>query len=101
MKCRMCDTELPPAAAFCPKCGAQVQTGSVPPATDTQPPPERVRLGANDRRDLPEQEVWQGTYSPKAMLGAAVGATVASIAAIVLGFVLQNNAIWLIILLGI
>jgi membrane protein YdbS with pleckstrin-like domain len=78
MKCPRCSADAPANAAYCPQCGAALQGGSDPKAAS--PPPEglaadlpnaamrnlqrRARLA-----DEPERDVWQGCYSPRAMVG--------------------------------
>lgn len=55
---------------------------------DTGPGPENVEpverfTGNRSRSDDPEIELWEGGYSPKAMLGSWLGAALISVAALV------------------
>lgn len=68
MTCSQCGTDAPKKAAFCPNCGTPLneKTGAA-----------RMRSpgsggGANN---VPEEDLWSGAYSPKAMVGPFVGAT--------------------------
>jgi alkylhydroperoxidase family enzyme len=98
MKCPVCDAKVPDAATFCQQCGAklppaggveaaaagsaQATAGNPTPAT----PPAAQATGAPRRGavvDTPEETIWEGSYSPKAMLGAAVLAAIVSLALIV------------------
>lgn len=80
MKCAACGTELPDSAAFCQSCGAKV--GAAPTAAADPGLGSRLQPG---RRDDPEEELWSGGYSAKAMIGSFVGVVIASIALLVLG----------------
>jgi membrane protein YdbS with pleckstrin-like domain len=85
--CPKCGVDVPEGAGFCHKCGAPLD-GSV---GVTAPGVERFHESVANRRgvvDTPEEEVWQGSYSPKALLGTAVMLGVLSITAIGVAFVL-------------
>lgn len=94
MRCRACGVEAVQQAIFCPQCGERLETTEpeFPPASEEKgearpetPPPqsdrpatdrspnmaERLRPGGagNGGPEEPEQELWRGGYSPKAMLG--------------------------------
>ena len=62
MNCTQCGAEAPASAAFCPQCGAGLKVGK-----------GRVQV-RGPAPDTPEEELWAGTYSPKAMIGYFVGA---------------------------
>ncbi len=67
MFCDQCGADAPEKAAFCPQCGAQL--GRVGRSNDDSRPAKSVRLRpANGRgAEAPEEELWTGTFSPKAM----------------------------------
>src|SRR5882757_2811066 len=64
----------------CPECGGSVSTAatSCPHCGHPMDPP--ARLAPPQAEVTPERELWQGTPSAKALLGAIVGATLFSIA---------------------
>ncbi len=70
MNCNQCGADVPNQAAFCPQCGAQLDRVG---AADESRPAVAARLqaggGEGSSRDVPEEELWNGAYSPKAMLG--------------------------------
>jgi uncharacterized membrane protein YdbT with pleckstrin-like domain len=80
MKCTACGVEVPAGAAFCQSCGAKV--GGAPSTAASDP---NLRGG---RKDDPEEELWTGGYSSKAMMGTFVGTLVISIGLIVAGVML-------------
>ena len=69
MKCDACDGEVPAGAAFCSHCGAPFADDGRAAGADRLTP--RSRSGAGTQ--LVEDELWVGTYSPKAMIGPAIG----------------------------
>lgn len=80
MNCAACGAEVLADAAFCQACGAKV--GAVLSAAAVQAAADpglgnRLQPG---RRDDPEEELWSGGYSAKAMIGSFVGVLLASIA---------------------
>lgn len=70
MHCSKCGRELPAEVKFCPHCGAR--QGPSPP--DATAPVERLIGSSRGRNAGPEEELWSGAYSPKAMVGPAIGA---------------------------
>lgn len=80
MTCNQCGAEAPAQAAFCPQCGAQV---GKPASGGGNRPPAGARLqsgvtqGAS--RDVPENDLWGGAFSPKAMTPAFIGAALLTI----------------------
>ncbi len=96
-KCSICDVALPDDAAYCPKCGMKAnRTGDLGPppggpesvgasgGASNEIPSDRLsslQAAASGRVDTPEEELWQGTYSPKAMATTFFGGVVLSIAA--------------------
>jgi membrane protein YdbS with pleckstrin-like domain len=106
MKCPVCDTQAAAGAAFCQHCGAKLPRFDAGSPTrspaDTQPPtaaeaapgmtPTARRRGA---ADVPEETLWEGSYSPKAMLGSLVGCAAASVLLIGCGIAVQQSAVWM------
>jgi membrane protein YdbS with pleckstrin-like domain len=97
MKCPVCDAKVPEAATFCQQCGAKLPpTGgavdapaatAVPPGNPTATAPAAAAQSAGAPRrgvvDTPEETIWEGSYSPKAMFGAAALGALVSLALIV------------------
>ena len=91
MLCPDCKTELPDGAAFCSKCGRQLGP-AVPSAADKL----RAAGGAAPAATDPEQQLWHGGYSIKAMYGSWALALLVTAAAGVAAVLLPNPASWLV-----
>ncbi len=90
MECNRCGEQVPTGAQFCPQCGARA-------ADDDAPnPAAQLRPGARTGDpDASEEELWCGTYSPKAMFGPTVVAiAVTVLASIGVGAVWNSGAGW-------
>jgi membrane protein YdbS with pleckstrin-like domain len=73
MICHKCGADTPNNAAFCPQCGAQLGRGGG--AGENRPAKAaRIEPAAGRAADVPEEDLWTGAYSPKAMTSAFVGA---------------------------
>ncbi len=105
MRCPACGAEAVAEAGFCHRCGASLETasgesavGAAATSADASRPRERFEHNFADRRDdqeLPEQELWRGGYSPKAMLGGWIVAGLISIAALLGGiYWARATALW-------
>ncbi len=83
MICNKCGVDTPEKAAFCPQCGEQL--GRPGGATESRPA-KAAQIEPAGRRlaDVPEEELWTGAYSPKAMTSAFVGAALLTIAGMVI-----------------
>lgn len=79
MKCTACGAAIPDAAAYCPSCGAKVGDAAAAVA------PAGPGLRAGGRKDEPEEELWSGGYSAKAMMGTFIGATLISLVLLIGG----------------
>lgn len=85
MLCPSCSTEIAAGSAFCPKCGHRV--GEAAPAAASTPA-EQLRAGVRPTgTSEPEQPLWHGSYSPKAMYGSWLLAIVVTLMAIVLSVI--------------
>lgn len=85
MNCPTCDSEVLESAAFCHHCGAPLRGGS-----DTPTPRQQFMQAATstqDDDDEPERELWQGTFSKLAMIGAWLGAGVFTLVMVIAGIV--------------
>ena len=100
MQCNKCGREVPAESAFCPKCGAAL--GGAAPIDDQGPP--RMKAGGRGRgTPPPEEDLWLGSYSPKALAGAVAAAAVLTALGMILAmfvpaawaaFVVAAIAIW-------
>ena len=92
MLCPDCKTQVPADAAFCPKCGRQMNVPAASPADKLRASQSAAAASASD----PEQTLWHGGYSFKAMYGYWLLALVVSVAAIVASVMLPNPITWLV-----
>lgn len=103
MQCEQCGAEVDAKSLYCPQCGNRLvaaaanETASEPTAHD------RFRQVVSNRQrngDDPEQPLWEGSYSPKAMIGAWIGAGVVTLIALVCGVLFLQDGLGWSILLG-
>jgi membrane protein YdbS with pleckstrin-like domain len=80
MNCPKCGVTVSAEAAFCQKCGTKLAMGQ----SADGPRSSSMRAIA----DTPEETLWQGRYSPKAMVGAWIFLGVVAVIAIVLAIYL-------------
>lgn len=101
MKCPGCEAEVADQSAFCPKCGTQL--GSEAAAVQGRPAPvaesgrDRFTRAVADRQsvaDDAEEELWEGGFSGKAMLGAWIAAAVLSLVVLVVAAFYATTAAW-------
>ncbi|MBX3415313.1 MAG: PH domain-containing protein [Pirellulales bacterium] len=104
MKCTACRADVPATAAFCPACGAKIAadaTAKPEPAQAAVETSLRSRLTPRGLPDSPEQDLWHGGYSPKAMLGAWVVSALISIACLIAPFLIASGSGWYLASFGI
>ncbi len=90
MQCQQCGRPVADDASFCPHCGERLRAAL--PADPTPTPTAASVLhptAASQRVEQdpthfggaapPEEQLWAGRYSPKAMFGAMIGAAVISV----------------------
>ena len=108
MHCPACGADIPAGASFCPGCGQRVaDPASEPTATGPAAQPqhpvaqlqEKTRQ-TRDPRDVVEQELWRGGYSPKAMTGTLAAAFSLSLIGIVVAAMVNRPILWYIALAG-
>jgi membrane protein YdbS with pleckstrin-like domain len=75
MPCPTCGAESVETATFCHQCGARLASAAEPAAHAAT----RVRAAT----DIPEEPLWEGSFSAKAMVGYWCLAAVLSVAAVV------------------
>ena len=104
MRCEQCGAEVDAESLYCPKCGNQV-TADAATAADAEPTArDRFSQAAATRQRGVDAEhpLWEGSYSPKAMIGSWIAAGVATLIAVVCGFMfMQDTALGWPILLGV
>jgi len=100
MKCPHCGVDTAPDAAFCHHCGTRLApaaggepTAAAEPASKAERIRETLQSRGDGGRDS-ETEIWQGAYSPRAMIAAWIGCGALLIAAVVLGIWLQVSGLW-------
>ena len=119
MRCRACGVEAVQQAVFCQKCGERLETtepefppasgdggeekAESPPAQTDRPPSKRPTsavehlqnvAAANGGHEEPEQELWRGGFSPKAMLGTWAASALVTIALLVVWMIWRPSGIW-------
>ena len=97
MKCPKCGAEVAGEAVFCSRCGAQLGTAksdSMNKGTAEVSPAEALPAGSPGRQagtvgarraraDEPEQTLWEGGYSARAMIGTWITAACLTLAALI------------------
>ncbi len=111
MKCPVCSAEASSGASFCQYCGAKLpllesddSTTEVmadsPQAASTSPPASRATSGRGRGPDVPEETLWQGSYSPRAMLGMAIVCGMFSLTLLIMAIMATSSALrWSLLLL--
>lgn len=91
MRCTVCQTVLPVGAQFCPGCGRPVAPDPAPPT-----PAEQLRASQRAAAAAPdtEQELWHGTFSPKALVGWWLVAALVTLLGPVVALLLAHPAAW-------
>lgn len=82
MKCAKCGKEAPAGSTFCPGCGAALAASGPSPAVQMKSAATR-----NPGNQPSEEDLWVGTYSPKAMAGQAIALAILSVIAIVVAII--------------
>src|SRR4051812_45269080 len=87
MTCSQCGANVPAGSAFCPQCGTQLRAVNRATVADLHAGAARIQAGGahGAAHDLPEEELWEGAFSPKAMTGSFVGAALLTIAGMIAG----------------
>lgn len=115
MNCPTCNAENDAAASFCQHCGARLADDEaqseaaiadadmpVPPtATDSKTKFQEAARSRQTDDDHEENDLWDGTFSPKAMIGWWGAAGVITIVTLVVGLVyLSGQILWVILALA-
>ena len=116
MRCPVCSAEASEGASFCPSCGGKLpfldsDSGKPTPADDLptrageqaaaaeQPAPSSTSAGRGRMADVPEATLWEGTFSPKAMIGTYILCAILTIALLLIAVVYAEGT-WRLLLLG-
>ncbi|MBN1590963.1 MAG: PH domain-containing protein [Pirellulales bacterium] len=123
MKCPACGSHVVKTSIYCHKCGERldlsnpvdeptrrpataVENSARPEATESDATPnERFRdlvgSGRGNNRDATEEQLWEGGYCAKAMMGAWILSGLATLVLIVLAIVVWGNPVlfWVILAL--
>jgi membrane protein YdbS with pleckstrin-like domain len=87
MKCAVCGRDVPEGSAFCSGCGTQV-AGAAASSEGRATAASRMRPGNTATGNQPaEDELWSGTYSPKAMVGTAIGLAILTAVGLVVALI--------------
>jgi membrane protein YdbS with pleckstrin-like domain len=97
MECPHCGEQIAQRAKFCPDCGNKLTAPKSASPLKTQ---KKLRSAANRDGNLgPEEQLWQGSYSKLAMIGAWSAAAVISLASMLIGlFGNITGQVWLAII---
>lgn len=115
MHCPACGVEVIEQAVYCHRCGQRLEPpsqepsagareGAGTPAPDSPDPRERLQraIGAETDRDAPaETELWEGSYSPRAMLGAWTLSIGVTVVLLLLGIWAASAPVWKLLIAGI
>jgi hypothetical protein len=88
MKCEVCGENMAADAVFCPKCGERRKTAAAAApqgVTGVDKLRQSMASKLDPKTDEPEAVLWQGSYSPKAMIGGWLLSFVVTIVACVAG----------------
>lgn len=110
MRCPACGVEAVEQAVFCHKCGERLlpaENGpprAVPPAEPRAPNAadalDPAALARREGQDQPEEELWRGGYSSKAMTGAWIVSGLLSLVLLVAGILWAHTATWWLVLVA-
>lgn len=109
MQCPSCQAECDPQAVYCPRCGARIEPDQTKDPTlgpaeggddgAEATPRERFSQAAASRQSdgvEDESELWQGSFSKKAMVGQWIFAGLLTTVALIAG-VLTDTVLWLLL----
>jgi uncharacterized membrane protein YdbT with pleckstrin-like domain len=86
MKCPKCGADAADEAIFCARCGTKLAPEAGVASAISGSPMRGARTA-----DTPEETLWEGRYSPKAMVGAWIGMGLADLVLIVVAVYLMTT----------
>ena len=93
MKCGSCGGEVASGSAFCPQCGNSLAAADSQTATSW--PAAAAGLQPRGTGNQPaEEELWSGTYSPKAMVGPAIGLAILTVLGLVIALMFDGPGLF-------
>jgi membrane protein YdbS with pleckstrin-like domain len=108
MRCPACGVEAVEQAVFCHKCGERLTPAgddlsksprpAEQPASDPANAFKQTASVRRDAKDQPEEELWRGGYSSKAMLGAWATSGLISLVTLAVGIFWARTALWWLII---
>ena len=108
MHCRSCGVEVVEQAVYCHQCGERIGSAEDDIGRDsrlsndsTASPVDAFKEAVSARRnsrDEPEEELWRGGYSSKAMIGAWVASGLFSLLLLVVGILWAQTGTWWLVL---
>jgi membrane protein YdbS with pleckstrin-like domain len=105
MKCDACGADVTAGAAFCSHCGARMGEGGSEVAVEDRSA-KIARLtargdGGSGKHPV-EEELWSGTYSPKALIGPTILVALMSVVAIALVALFSGGdaGVWIAVIIG-
>jgi membrane protein YdbS with pleckstrin-like domain len=106
MQCDACGREVPASSAFCPHCGTPL-AGRDDDSGNDQREAAVAQITAHgggrgsSGDPAPEEELWSGTYSPKAMVGWGIGAAALTVlGVVVVAMAGGSGAAWFWLVIG-
>jgi membrane protein YdbS with pleckstrin-like domain len=109
MHCPACGVEVVEAAVYCHKCGQRLLPAEDGPPragapaeagkTEATEVAEPATLLRREAQDEPEEELWRGGYSSRAMSGAWIASGLVSLVLLVVGILWARTATWWLILM--
>jgi hypothetical protein len=106
MRCPACGEEVVAAAVYCHKCGHRLDSegAAVPSSADATSSAgafQQVAAARWEDKDKPEEELWQGSYSSKAMIGSWVISGCVTVFLFLIGiFWVRDFTYWLLLVLA-
>ncbi len=110
MRCPACGEEVVAAAVYCHKCGHRIDfdgndavgtASSAGVSSSAAGAFQQVAAARWEEKDKPEEELWRGGYSSRAMTGSWVICGCVSLLLLLIGiFWARNVTLWLFVLLG-
>jgi membrane protein YdbS with pleckstrin-like domain len=115
MVCPQCGVEIVPEAIFCHKCGHRIlddcihsdpvrasESTAESPASAISPN-DKFKAAATglDSNEVQERELWRGTYSSKAMIGAWCLSAAISIVLLIIGLIWVPWRFWIYLVIAI